>query len=87
MSAILTAARLLPIGAQLAIVLGIAAAAGGGFLAWRSGIFNQGVAYERAEQKERDDEARAHGRAGRNAVDDCYDLGGVWDVKVGKCRR
>jgi len=79
--------RLLPIGAQIGIAIAVIAAAGGGYLAWRSSIFNQGAAFERAEQKERDDDARARGRAGRNAVDTCYDLGGVWDSKTGFCHR
>ncbi len=79
--------RLLPIGVQAGLALLAILAAGGGYLAWRHGIFSAGVEYERTQQKERDDEARAHGRAGRNAVDTCYDLGGVWDVTRGQCDR
>lgn len=77
--------RLLPIGAQIGIGVAVLVAIGGGYYAWRSGVFDKGVQYERAQQKERDDEAVEHARDGRLTVRDCYDRGGVWDASRGVC--
>lgn len=81
----LTLIKALPIGAQIGIALAVMAAAGGGYYAWRTSIFNEGAAYEHAQQKERDDEAVAKARAGRNDVRECNDAGGLWDTTRGIC--
>lgn len=83
--AALSLLKLLPIGAQVAIALALLSAAGGGFYAWRSGIFNKGVEYEHAQQKERDDEAVSEAREGRLDVRSCYAAGRVWDITRGVC--
>lgn len=77
--------KLLPIGAQIGIAFAVLTALGGGYYAWRSGVFDKGVAYERAQQKDRDDEAVAKARAGSSAADACNDAGGVWSQSRGVC--
>jgi hypothetical protein len=77
--------RLLPVGAQIGVAVAILVAGGGGYYAWRSGVFNKGVAYEHARQKERDDEAVGEASEGRLDVRTCYNAGRVWDAKVGIC--
>lgn len=77
--------KALPIGAQVGIALAILGAAGGGYVAWRSSIFNQGAAYERQQQQERDDEAVGKAGDARGAVRDCRERGGVWSQSRGVC--
>lgn len=78
--------RLLPIAWQIGIALAVAGVVAGGYLAWRSSIYNQGAAGERAQQKERDDEIVGEADGARSAVRRCWDAGRVWDQSRGVCR-
>lgn len=79
--------KLLPIGAQLAIAAGLVALAAGGYYAWRSDIFNDGVAHEAAAQRGRDNEAVQNAREGAADVRGCFAAGGVWSDAAGLCHR
>ncbi len=78
--------RLLPIAWQLGIALAVAGIVAGAGIAWRASIYNKGVAHERAEQKERDDEIVGEADGARSAVRRCWDAGRLWDQSRGVCR-
>jgi hypothetical protein len=78
--------KALPIGLQIGLALAVLAAAGGGYYAWRSSIFDKGVAYQQEQQKESDDHAVERAQRGIKNVDDCVSAGGAWDQAAGVCR-
>lgn len=77
--------RALPIGVQVGLAIAVLGAIGGGYYAWRTSIFNEGVAYERQQQQERDNEAIGRADDARNAVRACRDRGGMWDQQTSQC--
>lgn len=81
----MNALSLIPWWAKLLAIVAVIAALYGGYRAWRHAVWTEGKNAAIEAVQAQNGIAADAARKVDQAIDDCYDRGGTWDVSTGAC--